>query len=49
VGEGLATFKLPERIACFEALPKTQTGKVQKFELVKELRGLGAGSGGRAS
>jgi acyl-coenzyme A synthetase/AMP-(fatty) acid ligase len=39
VREGLAKFKLPELIARFEALPKTQTGKVQKFQLVDELRG----------
>jgi acyl-CoA synthetase (AMP-forming)/AMP-acid ligase II len=41
VEEGLATFKLPERIARFDALPRTQTGKVQKFRLVEELRRSG--------
>jgi acyl-CoA synthetase (AMP-forming)/AMP-acid ligase II len=35
---GLATFKLPERLAVLDALPMTASGKVQKFEIVQRLR-----------
>jgi len=38
--QGLAAFKLPEQIARFDQLPKTQTGKVQKFKLAAELASL---------
>jgi acyl-CoA synthetase (AMP-forming)/AMP-acid ligase II len=34
---GLATYKLPERLAVLDALPMTASGKVQKFEIVKQL------------
>jgi acyl-CoA synthetase (AMP-forming)/AMP-acid ligase II len=34
---GLATFKLPQRLAVLDALPMTASGKVQKFEIVKQL------------
>jgi len=34
---GLATFKLPEAVEVVDALPKTPTGKVQKFEIVRQL------------
>ena len=34
---GLATFKLPERLVVVDALPRTPTGKVQKFALVSAL------------
>ncbi len=36
-GEGMATFKLPQRLVVMDALPKTLSGKVQKFEIVKRL------------
>jgi acyl-CoA synthetase (AMP-forming)/AMP-acid ligase II len=36
---GLATFKLPQRLELFAELPKTPTGKIQKFELVERLEG----------
>jgi len=36
-GQGMATFKLPQRLVVLEALPKTLSGKVQKFEIVKRL------------
>lgn len=36
-GEGMATFKLPQRLEVMSALPKTLTGKVQKFEIVNGL------------
>lgn len=31
--EGMATFKLPQRLVVLDRLPKTLTGKVQKFEI----------------
>jgi acyl-CoA synthetase (AMP-forming)/AMP-acid ligase II len=34
---GFATYKLPERLAVLDALPMTASGKVQKFEIVKQL------------
>lgn len=37
VAEGMATFKLPQRLVLMEGLPKTATGKVQKFEIVERL------------
>jgi acyl-CoA synthetase (AMP-forming)/AMP-acid ligase II len=36
-GIGLATYKLPERLAVLDALPMTASGKVQKFEIVRQL------------
>jgi acyl-CoA synthetase (AMP-forming)/AMP-acid ligase II len=35
--EGMATYKLPQRLVLMDALPKTLTGKVQKFEIVRQL------------
>jgi len=39
----LAGFKLPRRIEVLDSLPKTGTGKVQKFVLRERLSGGGAG------
>lgn len=36
--QGLATFKLPEAVHLLDELPKTPTGKIQKFEIVRHLR-----------
>jgi fatty-acyl-CoA synthase len=38
--ERLAHFKAPKRVT-FGPLPKTATGKIQKFELRARLRGAG--------
>jgi non-ribosomal peptide synthetase component E (peptide arylation enzyme) len=35
--EGLATYKLPERLEVVETLPMTASGKVQKHELVQRF------------
>ena len=35
--EGLATYKLPERLEVVDALPMTASGKVQKHELVQRF------------
>ncbi|MDT2003859.1 AMP-binding protein [Rhodococcus opacus] len=48
---GLAPFKLPERVLLMDALPRTPTGKVQKFQLVERVLAEGRGhmqTGGRA-
>lgn len=37
--QGMATYKLPQRLELLAALPRTLTGKVQKFEIVKGLEG----------
>ena len=34
--EGLAPFKLPERLIVLDELPRTATGKIQKFHLAKQ-------------
>jgi non-ribosomal peptide synthetase component E (peptide arylation enzyme) len=34
-GQGLAKFKLPQRLECFDILPATASGKIQKHELVR--------------
>jgi acyl-CoA synthetase (AMP-forming)/AMP-acid ligase II len=34
---GVATYKLPERLAVLDSLPMTASGKVQKFEIVRQL------------
>jgi non-ribosomal peptide synthetase component E (peptide arylation enzyme) len=34
---GLATYKHPEAISTFDALPMTPSGKIQKFELVRRI------------
>jgi non-ribosomal peptide synthetase component E (peptide arylation enzyme) len=33
--EGLATYKLPERLEILETLPATASGKIQKHELIR--------------
>ncbi len=38
--EQLAGFKCPKKVV-FQALPKTATGKIQKFELREQVRALG--------
>jgi acyl-CoA synthetase (AMP-forming)/AMP-acid ligase II len=43
---GLATFKLPERLEVLNELPTTASGKVQKHEIVRNLVGEAAASGG---
>lgn len=35
--QGLAAYKLPERLELLEALPRTSSGKVKKFEIVAEI------------
>ena len=42
---GLARFKRPERLEVLDALPATASGKIQKHELVRALRGA-EGTGG---
>jgi cyclohexanecarboxylate-CoA ligase len=39
-GKGLARQKLPERLELVDALPRTQSGKVQKFRLRERIREL---------
>jgi acyl-CoA synthetase (AMP-forming)/AMP-acid ligase II len=41
-GRGLAAFKLPEAIHLLSELPRTSTGKVQKFEIVNQIRAVKA-------
>jgi acyl-CoA synthetase (AMP-forming)/AMP-acid ligase II len=36
-GRGLAPFKLPERLVIYDKLPKTSTGKIQKFKLITSV------------
>ncbi|HEY8368098.1 MAG TPA: hypothetical protein VIM86_02165, partial [Thermodesulfobacteriota bacterium] len=43
--ENLAHFKVPKTVV-FGPLPKTSTGKVQKFVLRERARALGSGQGG---
>jgi acyl-CoA synthetase (AMP-forming)/AMP-acid ligase II len=42
--KGIAKFKLPERIAFFEALPRNPLAKVQRFELEEWVRQLLSGN-----
>ncbi len=35
--DGLATYKLPERLEILDELPMTPSGKIQKFEIVSRL------------
>jgi len=35
--DGLATYKLPERLEILDQLPMTPSGKIQKFEIVSRL------------
>ncbi len=37
VAQGVAKFKIPERIECWDELPKTPSGKIQKFKVQKML------------
>jgi acyl-CoA synthetase (AMP-forming)/AMP-acid ligase II len=41
--QGMAPFKLPERLAVLDALPRTPSGKVQKFQLVRMMTGTDTG------
>src|SRR5207244_430690 len=36
-GEGLATYKSPERLAIFDELPTTPSGKIQKHRIVSAI------------
>ena len=36
---GMATYKLPQRLVALDALPRTPSGKVKKFELEAQLEG----------
>jgi acyl-CoA synthetase (AMP-forming)/AMP-acid ligase II len=38
---GLATYKLPERLVLLDGLPVTASGKVQKHEILRQIRGQG--------
>jgi 2,3-dihydroxybenzoate-AMP ligase len=38
LAQGLARFKLPERLVVRDALPRTASGKVQKNPLREELK-----------
>lgn len=42
--KGIAKFKLPERIAFFDALPRNPLAKVQRFELEEWVRALLSGN-----
>ncbi|WP_339635879.1 AMP-binding protein [uncultured Sneathiella sp.] len=37
VAQGVAKFKIPERVECWDELPKTPSGKIQKFKIQKML------------
>ena len=37
VSQGVAKFKIPERVECWAELPKTPSGKIQKFKVQKML------------
>ena len=38
---GLATYKLPESLLILEELPATPSGKIQKHEILRQLKGAG--------
>jgi acyl-CoA synthetase len=40
IGRGVARFKLPEHLVLRDALPATPSGKIQKFRLREELKGI---------
>ena len=42
--KGVARFKIPERLLLVDALPKTPSGKVQKFILRQSLKATGTGT-----
>ena len=46
VKQGVAKFKIPERVECWDALPKTPSGKIQKFKVQKMLAEGIKGEGG---
>ncbi|MEW6047047.1 MAG: 2-aminobenzoate-CoA ligase, partial [Bacillota bacterium] len=46
--ERMAHFKAPKRIEFVEALPKTATGKIQKFVLREQLRRASPGGRGES-
>ncbi len=37
VAQGVAKFKIPERVECWDELPKTPSGKIQKFKIQEIL------------
>jgi acyl-CoA synthetase (AMP-forming)/AMP-acid ligase II len=37
LGDGFATYKLPERLVVMKELPFTPTGKIQRHRLVKDI------------
>jgi acyl-CoA synthetase (AMP-forming)/AMP-acid ligase II len=37
LGDGFATYKLPERLVLLDELPFTPTGKIQRHRLVKAI------------
>jgi non-ribosomal peptide synthetase component E (peptide arylation enzyme) len=39
LAEGLAKYKLPERLEIFETLPQTASGKIQKHRILEQLQG----------
>jgi acyl-CoA synthetase (AMP-forming)/AMP-acid ligase II len=43
---GMATYKLPQRLVLLEQLPRTLSGKVQKFEIVNRLTNESENGGG---
>ena len=48
IERGVARFKLPEFLVLREAVPTTPSGKIQKFKLRDELKGLNAHSSQKA-
>jgi non-ribosomal peptide synthetase component E (peptide arylation enzyme) len=40
-GRGLSTFKLPQALAVVDHIPRTTTGKVQRYRLVADLTARG--------
>jgi non-ribosomal peptide synthetase component E (peptide arylation enzyme) len=48
LGDGVATYKLPERLELFERLPFTPTGKIQRHVLVREIAARDAAPGSRS-
>ncbi|MEA3072779.1 MAG: cyclohexanecarboxylate-CoA ligase, partial [Alphaproteobacteria bacterium] len=37
IGDGVATYKLPERLELFTQFPFTPTGKIQRHALVRDV------------
>ena len=42
LGDGFATYKLPERIVVMDDLPFTPTGKIQRHQIVRRVMDLDA-------